>query len=196
MKRAAINFFGEEPGEPYIQKKPFVEKFYLGELGRLFGKQIVEFLGIDALMVITTKLTEIDKLGAYSISSGGIPSIEPSSQSGYSNDWEDYLVYFIRDYAPFLNKGQLDKLIDEMLYSKVQVLQRLAIHFIRENFSEFSDKWWSYIASADKDTALHIHEPYELLRKYSPEFTEEQFERTINWIEKINPLDTYELEEN
>ena len=192
-EEAAISFFGEEPGKPYLQKKPFVEDFYLNELGRLFGKQIIDILGIDAIRVIIRKLTEIDKLEAYSITSGGIPSIEPTSQSVYSNDWEDLLVYFIRDHAPFLNKGQFDELIDEILYSKVQVLQRLGIHFIKEYFSEFSDKWWRYIESTDKDSALYIHEPYELLRKHSPEFTDEQFEKIINWIETINPLETYEF---
>lgn len=188
----AISIFDGKPGEPYVQRRPYVEKIYLGGLSRRFGKQIIEMVGIDALKVVTAKLTKLHELGAHPITYTGLASIEPSSQSVYSNDWEDYLVYFIRDYAPSLDKAQFDEFIDELMYSKIPILERLAIHFIREHFSLFSDKWWNFVAKADKDLDLYIHEPYLLLRDHSLGFTDEQFEKTITWIETINPHDIYE----
>ena len=188
----SISIFDGKTGEPYIQRRPYVEKFYLNELSRKYGQQIVQLLGMDALKVVIGKLTDLDKLGVHSITYQGLASIEDSSQTTYSFDWEDSLIYFIRDNTPLLNPGQFDQFIDDLLYSKVEILQRLAVHFIRENFSIFSAKWWSFITSTKEDSGIYIHEPYLLLQQHSAGFTDEEFETNINWIESINPPYTYE----
>lgn len=188
----AFSFFGE-PAVPYIQKKPFVEKFYVNEMLRINGNEIIKLLGIDSLQVAVDKLTELDELGTHSLTWGSPASIEPTSQTIYSTDWENYLVNFIRDYAGLINKVQLDSFIDQILYSDVQILQRLGIHLIRENFRDCADKWWSYIELNTNRDKIYIHEPYVLLQQYSDSFNDEQFEKTISWIELINPRETHEV---
>jgi hypothetical protein len=177
--------FGQDSDVLYVRRKEHVEKFYIGEFHRLHGAKAIELTGKDGIKVVASKLVDLDKMSAHSITLSSPPSIEVSSQSVYGQEWDDYLVYFVRDNALLLNPKDLSDLIDEFIHSEAQILARLAIHLIRERFADFSDKWWNYIASY-KGGAPYIHEPYELLRQHSASFTSEQIQTVVEWIERIN----------
>ncbi len=199
LKRLLEYFFGfttyEEEGisffdiksEPYIQKRSNVRDYFIQDLIRLQGDNIIGLLGPVAIQVAMQKLADLVRIGSNSLTHGTPASIEPTSQSVYANGWETTIIYFIRDFSPKLNALELGNIIDEMLDAKVQILQRLAIHLIRLNFPAYQDRWWKFIEESQPDDDIYIHEAYVLLKEHSSSFTDEQFEKTIGWIEKTNP---------
>lgn len=193
VEEPSISFFAEETG-PYLRVNPNVEDHHIRELLTRHGKQIVEILGPGVIKLAMEQLRNLVTIGAHALSDGSPASIEPTDQSGYTSDWEVILVYFIRDYASQLETAALSGLIDEMLDSNVQILQRLGIHLIRVHFDQFHDKWWQFMQKEQEDSTIYIHEPYVLLRDHSENFTDEQFEKAIAWIERINVPDTNEDE--
>lgn len=182
----AISFFGED-AKPYYQNKPNVQKHYITELLHRHGEHIVELLGVDAITIAIGKIEDITRSGSYNLSHGNPKSIEETTQTVYSYDWEDEIVYFIRDYGKKLEPKQLGTLIDKFFDSKIQVLQRLGIHFIRMNFDLFNDKWWHFVDNTGVEDDIYIHEPYVLLREHSMAFSDEEFEKVVGWIERLNP---------
>lgn len=184
----AISFFGEE-AKPYYQNKPNVQKHYITELLHRHGEKIMELLGIDALKIAIGKIEDLTKSGSYNLSHGNPKSIEETSQTVYSHDWEDEIVYFIRDFGAKLESKQLGTLVDKLFDSKIQVLQRLGIHFIRMNFDLFKDKWWPFVDNTGAEDDIYIHEPYVLLREHSMAFSDEEFQKVVGWIEGLNPPD-------
>lgn len=151
------------------------------------GEDIMELLGVEAIKIAIGKVEDLTKSGSYNLSYGNPKSIEETSQTVYSHDWEDEIVYFIHDYGVKLESKQMGSLIEEMIDSKIQVLQRLDIHLIRVNFDLFSDKWWHFVDNTGVEDDIYIHEPYVLLREHSMAFSDEQFEKVVAWIERLNP---------
>jgi hypothetical protein len=182
----AISFFGEE-AKPYYVNKPNVEKYYINELLNRHSENITQLLGIDAIKIAIRVIEDLTNSGSYNLSYGSPPSIEETSQTVYSDDWEDLLVYFIRDNSKKLTLKQLSTLIDELLDSKIQVLQRLGIHLIWVNFHLFKFKWWHFVDSTGVEDNIYIHEPYKLIQEYSSSFNDAEFEKVISWIERLNP---------
>ena len=101
-----------------------------------------------------------------------------------SNDWDYYLVCFIRDFAQYLDPADLVTVVIEMLNPKVDILQRIAIHLIRTQYSILEKVWWDFVSSYQE--GIYIHEPYVLLQETSVNNTDEQFEQVVNWIELNN----------
>lgn len=194
QEQEAIRIFEDAAGKPYLQRKPNVDKTYLYQFMPLFGKQVIDAIGGEAIEIAASKLKELHELRVHPILYTAVASIEPSSQTIYSHEWEDDLIYFIRDFAPTLETDEFAKIVDDFLYSKIPILQRLAVHFIRENFMAFAEKWWEYVDTADATADPYIHEPYLLIQQHSPGFSDEQISKTINWIKMINPYGTYEYD--
>lgn len=192
----AISFFGEENPAPYLLRKPNVEVFYVRDNFRRHGQAIMELIGEDAIRTAVRQLVSLHQSGAHAITEGSPASIEESSQTQYNNGWEDQLVYFIRDYAGSLPADILDKLLDEMLFSKVQILQRVAVHLIRIHFDTYSDLWWKFVASPDIFESPYVHEPFLLLEEHSGKFSDDEFKNTIAWIENILLRDSEPTEDD
>lgn len=181
----SFSFIGEE-AEPYYENKPNVQQFHIKELLHRHGEAIIGMLGLDAIKVAIKSIEAIIQSGSYNLSRDNPRSIEETSQTLYNSNWEVELVYFIRDYAVKLKTDQLGILVDEMVDSKILVLQRLAIHFIRTHFGVFGDKWWHYVENTGAEDDIYIHEPYVLLREHSASFSDKQIEKVIVWIERVN----------
>jgi hypothetical protein len=181
-----ISFFDFE-AEPYTQKRPNVRDHFIQEFVRLQGENIIGLIGPVAIQIAMQKLIDLTRIGSHALTHGTPASIEHSSQTVYANGWELTIIHFIRDYAPKLNALELGNVIDELLDSKVQILQRLAIHLIRLNFTSYQNKWWKFIEESEPNDDIYIHEPYVLLQEHSGSFADEQYENVIAWIEKTNP---------
>ena len=168
-------------------KKTFnIDKYSLKNLISIHGNDIVIYLGKELFDIVIDSIKKIHINSPYSISSLSISSIEVSSQSIYEEKIEGVLVNFIRDFGFNLVEKEFTELINELVFSDVEILNRLGIHLIRVNFDNYKEIWWKYVSSSDNSKKLCIHEPYLLLKEHANSFNEVEVKSIISWIEKMN----------
>lgn len=182
--------FFDLPVTPSTGIKPNLDTMQIRAMMERSGKAFMEFIGKELIEIVTSSIKRVESIENRQNCAFPLASIEDTDQTQYSDDWDHILTRTLRDYASLLSPEVLSGFIDEWLYSEHKVLQRLAVHLIRKNFDTQQKNWWKFI---ETDTnGLFIHEPYLLIKEASPGYTAEQFDKTIDWIEKSTKVEQWE----
>jgi hypothetical protein len=160
-----------------------VDVMHLDAFSKTYGREMVHQLKGDAIRIVLAEIDRVNDMDPMKLSPFTIPSIEPSDQSRFATDWENKLVDILADFLLHLERPELPSLIQELIYSPLQILTRIAFHVIRTKFDELSDIFWSFISSTKLNDDIYIHEPYLLIEQKSAHFTDSQFESLLLWIE-------------
>lgn len=81
-----------------------------------------------------------------------------------------------------LKPKKIKKKIDSYIQSKHPIFRRLAIYTIKRHYNDLKDIFWKFESNPLEDYQAKL-ELYELLKAHAKQFTNEQLERILYWIE-------------
>lgn len=155
-----------------------------------FKEKLIPILGIDILNISLRKIIEVIEIDKSSFHNISIPAIEDHKQTSFTDRYDCQLVYLLRDTLEKLDTKDVAKTLKELLLKENPVFSRIAVHIIRIRYNEFKDFFWSI--DNPLELKLTKHEVYELLKEHSSNFSTQEIDQIIDW---INSKEYYIAEE-
>ena len=166
----------------YNKIKPLIDDYNINEFF-VFYKELVDDRHFSSIInILLKKIEELNSINQYSNIS--LRSIEESSQrQEYQEDFSILIVDFTRDIFEKQSPNKIRDIITEMLYSEVEVLNRLAIHLINFFFDELKELFFTYQKGNILDNHALLHELYVLFKNQVDNFTEDEITFVLELIE-------------
>ncbi|MFA4825765.1 MAG: SIR2 family protein [Methanoregula sp.] len=167
----------ESPGiEDYSS---LIDHFYLEEIVKTDTEDIIRICGLKAVDIALQKIEKVISVDSSEFHEIWIPSI-------YENNREDrddsQLIHFVWLGFSFLNPIQIRETIKELLTKKHPIFRRIGICAIDHNYAVLKDLFWD-LTDNPLDEYHARFELYELLKNHCKEFSKDEINKTIQWIE-------------
>jgi len=107
-----------------------------------------------------------------------------SQRRDYQEDFPILIIDFVRDILEKQNPNKIKVIIKDLLNSKIDVFNRLAIHIINFFFSELKELFFQYSNGNILDNHALFHEIYVLFENQVDNFTEDEVDFVLELIEK------------
>lgn len=151
-----------------------------------------EKLGLKVIQIFHKYLVSIlEELDNDSLSSLWQPAIEDHEQNKHLNDAENILIQAYRDVLDSyirVNPVSASEYVKNILMSKYQTIQRLAIHVICENYNLFTDSIGQLLNDKYMNSNYQ-HEMWHFFKKNYPNFSSSQKEKVLELISGITRYD-------
>lgn len=144
--------------------------------------KIIPILGIDLFKLVLQKIKEVIELDNTSFNNLSIPAIEDHEQTSFPDKYDCQLVYLLRDILESLDASETTDFLKELLNAEHPIFRRIAMHTIRIRYAEFHDLFWKSEKNP-LNLTLTKHEVYELLHQHSKNFSDEEIQQVIDWID-------------
>ena len=142
---------------------------------------IAKLCSIEAVKVALSKIESILEEDKSQFNYVWIPAIEDHPQTSFPDKYECLLVYFVRDMLESSNPSDIKTAVDKMIHTEHDILNRLSYHTINHHYDELKHLFWSL--PKNPLNSLTIHEIFELLKKHSQNFTDDELRTVLHWIE-------------
>jgi hypothetical protein len=168
--------------KPFDKISSIFRDYDFGRIISEYKEKLIPDFGKEIMELSIRKIKEIINIDISSFNGLTIPTIEEHSQTMSPEKYECQLVYLVRDCIEKLPAENIREILIGMLNEEHPIFKRIALHVIRERYSEFSDLFWNW---NENPLAIPLikHELYELLKQNAKEFTDEKIELVLNWIE-------------
>ena len=147
-----------------------------------FKDRIVAILGEKILSLGLQKINEVIKLDSLAFTVISIPAIENHKQTVSPENYGCQLVYLVRDTLEKICLRDVNNILKNLLTANDLISGRIAIHTIRVRYDELKDYFWNF-----DQNPLNIlfaqHEIYQLIYDHSKNFTKEEVQQVIEWID-------------
>ncbi|MNJ88222.1 hypothetical protein D3C87_57630 [compost metagenome] len=154
------------------------------ELQRIISQckdKITPIFGLELQKLVIKKMKEVIKLDKSIFNSISIPAVEDHEQTYFKEKYDYQLVYLLRDTLEKLHAKDIVDLIEELLNEEHPIFHRIAFHIIRIKYSELQELFWK-MEKNPLDLPFTKHEVYELLDHHSTNFSCEEIQKVIEWI--------------
>ncbi|MBF0404562.1 SIR2 family protein [Candidatus Magnetominusculus xianensis] len=155
---------------------------------------IASLCPVDAVRVGLEKVKEILTKYNGRFSFIWIPTIEDHPQTRFPDKYECQLVHFIRDMLESSQPKEIEAIVNDMLKSKHDIMKRLAYHTIRHHYKNLSHLLWNI--EGNPLSPLTMHELYELLKSRCKDFSQQQINLLLGWIDSMELYVPDEIKEN
>lgn len=145
-------------------------------------KSIIENYTSVALGVALKLINEIIKESPDEFNFWRVATIENSSQITFYDRYQVQLIQLARDIILELHRDECEKIIKDWLHNAQSIYKRLAYFIINKRYDEFNLYFWEIEHNPLNDDEC-LHEVYEFLREHSVEFSVEQINKILGWIE-------------
>ncbi|MBI4679855.1 MAG: hypothetical protein HY753_01245 [Nitrospirae bacterium] len=142
---------------------------------------IAKLCSIRAAKVALSKIEAILAEDKTQFNYVWIPAIEDHQQTSFPDKYECQLVHFVRDMIEASIPSDAEPIVDEMIHSEHDILNRLSYHTINYHYSDLKHLLWGL--SKNPLNSLTIHELFELLKNHSQNFSDEEIRTVLYWIE-------------
>lgn len=145
-----------------------------------FKEKLIPILGVDILNISLQKINEVIEIDKSSFKNISIPAIENHEQTSFTDRYDCQLVYLLRDTLEKLNSKDVANTLKGLFLKEHPIFSRIAVHTIRIRYNEFKDFFWNL--GNPLDLTLTKHEVYELLKEHSSNFSAQEIDQIIDWI--------------
>ncbi|MHA1701451.1 MAG: hypothetical protein ACTSWK_04200 [Promethearchaeota archaeon] len=159
-----------------------MDKYWLNDAINKNKTGIAQLCSLEAGQIALNKIEEIISIDDSQFNTIWIPTIEDHPQNRFPDRYECQLVHFVRDMFESSNPEEIKHLIEDMLSNTHSIFKRLAIYLINYHYDSLKNIFWNYDGNPLKEYMLE-HELFELFRNNCSKFTEEEIDKTLNWIE-------------
>lgn len=154
------------------------------ELQRIISEckdKIASIFGLELQKLVIQKMKEVIKLDKSIFNSISIPAIEDHEQTYFEEKYDYQLVYLLRNTLEKLDAKDIIDTIEELLNEEHPIFHRIAFHIIRIKYSELRELFWK-IEKNPLSLPYTKHEVYELIHQHSTNFSPEEIQQVIKWI--------------
>jgi len=148
-----------------------------------FKPKLISCCGLELLGIAIKNAEEALKLDRTIFNNLSIPAVEDHEQTSFPENYDCQIVYLIRDCLEVLPSTSISTILQGFLDHDNPIFNRLAVHTIKLRFIEFEDLFWKWNDNPLNKTLVK-HEIYELIKFHAKEFSSEQLDRILFWIEK------------
>jgi hypothetical protein len=172
----------------FFEVSSVMDEWWFSEAMKKHRGEIAKICGLDAARIVIDQMSSIlkdeeeDRAHAFNIVS--VPTIEDDPQTMFPEKYECQLVYLLRDILDLAEPPSQASLLNELLQNRFSIFRRIAIHVISYHYCSFSSLFWSWKNNPLEEFGLK-HEIYELLCSNKQSFSQAEFDKLIDWIEKI-----------
>ncbi|MGF7118379.1 hypothetical protein [Methanobacterium oryzae] len=173
--------FKKKSGEYYDEYNSIMDEFWLNKTLESNKDAIAQFCALDACKVAKNKMLNILNCDEHQFV---IPAIEDHPQTMFHGEYDNQLVYFVRDMIEHSYSKEVRELIIEFKDSNFSIFKRIAIHSINYYYDYLNDIFWNWENNPLDDYKLK-HEIYRLfkLRHEKFENDDEKINTVIKWID-------------
>ena len=162
--------------------KSLIDEYWLNDALVKHKPAIAKLCGVEAAtkaLEIITKITDKNKIHFNNI---WIPTIEDHPQTDFKDRYECQLVYFVRDMLVSSEPEQIHEIVKALLLKAHPIFKRLALHTIDRHYKDLSELFWSWVDNPLNEAGIK-YELRELLKNNCKQFSEEQIDKVLGWIE-------------
>jgi hypothetical protein len=174
--------FTKAPDDKWEKIKPLMDKPWLSDALKKFNKQISELCGLEAAKISITTIKKVLQEDENRFSYIMMPTIEDSDQNQFPDRYDCQLVFFVRDMFENSKPEEIKDTIKELLTEDNSILKRIAIHTINRHYNDFKDLFWNWNGNPLNERGC-MHELFQLLKENCSQFSKEQINKVLEWIE-------------
>jgi len=171
--------------------KSLIDEYWLNDALVKHEPAIAKLCGIEAatraLEIITT-ITDKNKIHFNNI---WIPTIEDHPRTDFKDRYECQLVHFVRDMLVSSEPTRIHEIIKDLLVKDHPIFKRIALHTIDRHYKELNELFWNWLDNPLDEAGIK-YELRELLKNNCKQFSEEQIDKVLDWIESRN----YKISDN
>jgi hypothetical protein len=165
--------------------------FWLGEALKRYKSEISDLCGIQASDQVIELMHSISDADPHSFLV--IPTIEDTGQR-FQDEYLYQLVNFVRDMYELIESNLLEDRVKRLLNEKHVIFRRIALYIIDKHFGQLGKLFWNY-RDNPLDDAYARYELYGLLKSNCRNFSANEMDIVLNWIESANYYIPPEMEE-
>lgn len=176
--------------EKILDKKTFkyksiMDEYLLNELFKKYNSKIAKLCGIEAAKIAISKIKSILKENDKSkFNLFWIYTIEDNQNLLLSKRYEKLLTYFVIDMFKFSNPKKIKEEIRSLLNEKHPIFKRIAIYIINHHYKDLHQLFWNWSQQINPLEEKELkHELYELFQNNCIDFSDEQINKILDWIE-------------
>jgi hypothetical protein len=172
----------------YVEEETYEKVFSIFQpydLSRMladYKPKLIGCCGLELLEIAIKKATEVIKLDQSMFNNISLPALEDHEQTSFPENYSCQIVYLIRDCLEVLPREHILVTLKNFLAHENPIFNRLAIHTIKLRYDEFNELFWKWNDNPLNNTLVK-HELYELIRIHSKEFSPDQIDQILYWIE-------------
>ena len=186
--------FDYQIDEKRHEKNPIIEKYWLHDALTKYSKKIAALIGRDSIELIIGIMQKAIETDSSSFNPVWIVTIEENPQNSFRDRYDNMIVTFARDLLESLDKKASLDLIPQLLGMEHPIFTRLAIHAMNYLYSDVQSLFWEWFTTITSARPFGKHELYELISNNVKEFSEEQMDQILDWIQQLE-YGPYEDEE-
>jgi len=168
-----------------------IDEYWLNEALVKHKPAIAKLCGRDAAVKALEIITTITGKNRISFNNIWIPTIKDEPQTDFRDRYECQLVYFIRDMLVLSVPTLIYATVKDLLVRNHPIFKRIALHTIDRHYEALNALFWNW-GGNPLDKAGIKYELRELLNDNCKQFSGEQIDTVLGWIESGN----YEIADN
>lgn len=187
LLRFIFDYEVQDKGKSYQEREPLLEKYWLNSLLEKYSGSMIKLIDINGLEILISIIKQVIAEDEAAFNNVWIATIEEHPQNSFPDRYDNQIISFTRDLLEYLDAENIKSYIEKFLEEHPPIFKRLAFHTINNKYNELKALFW-YWFEAHKDTinTTFKHEFYKLLEDNSSKFSDDEFDKIIDWIESLD----------
>ncbi len=186
--------FGYKPQKDalsHIEPISIIEEYNLQKILKMHSQDMVKLVGLDGLKIVIKLIKDIAKKEESMFNPVWLTVIRTQTadeikQNQHGNRYDNQLIFFTRDLFESLPSIEIKPFVkDFLLKQKHPIFIRLALHIINYKYADLKDIFWQWMDSDVKYERREL-ELWTLLNESSENFSNDEFDKIIDWIETLD----------
>lgn len=154
--------------------------YYLRTIIKNFTNQIILTCGPSAIRIALQKIEQIIAEDPSQFNEVWLPSVKEEDE--FKDRYDTQIIHFIWLGLRKLETTQIKEIIVDLLEKGHPIFKRIALSIIDDKYTEFKDLFWNLQNNPLTDYHLK-HELYEFFTNHCEEFSDDEVNTVIEWIE-------------
>ena len=172
----------------HVEPISIIEEYNLQELLKRHSKDMIRLVGLDGLKIVVKLIKDITTQEKSIFNHVWLTVIRTKTeneikQNRHSDRYDNQLIFFTRNLFEDLPPAEVKPYIEDFLLKQQHpIFVRLALHVVNCKYSDLKDVFWQWM-DADIQYERKELELWTLLKESSKNFTNDEFNKIIDWIE-------------
>lgn len=185
LKLLDVFFDYKAPAGEYEGYESIMENYWFNEALNKHKVQIAGIVPLESALIVMKKIKAIISEDNDQFNQVWIPTIEDHEQTGFPDRYECQIVYFFRDMLEVLSGEEAKPIVESLLGEAHPIFKRIAVHIINRKFDELRKLLFSFPENPLEIVVIK-HELFELFKNHAEEFSKEELDKIISWIETVD----------
>lgn len=162
--------------------KSLIDEYWLNDALLKHKPAIAKLCGVEAAVKALEKIINITDKNKIHFTNIWIPTIEDHPQTDFRDRYECQLVHFVRDMLVLSEPTRIYAIVKDLLRKDHPIFKRITLHTIDRHYKDLNKLFWNWVDNPLDEAGIK-HELHELLKNNCKQFSGEQIDKILDWIE-------------